>query len=83
MFFFINAVLLISVRNEFRTKLGITGNLVGDFVACSFMYPQCLLQMEKQMFEFEKSHLDQDVTKAKEEDIVVEKLKESDMVLSA
>jgi hypothetical protein len=58
--FFINACILISVRLEVRTKLGISGNIVGDFVACSFMYPQGLLQMEKQLFELKEGHLDKD-----------------------
>ncbi|KAL3786673.1 hypothetical protein ACHAWO_013333 [Cyclotella atomus] len=58
--FFINACILISVRLEVRTKLGITGNVVGDFIACSFMYPQGLLQMKKQMSELNEGHLDKD-----------------------
>jgi len=82
MFFFINSVLLLSVRYEFRMKLGISGNLVGDFVGSSFMYPQCLLQMEKQVFEFEKGHTDKDAFVAKE-DVDADKLTQSDMIHSA
>ena len=82
MFFFINSVLLLSVRNEFRMKLGISGNLVGDFVGSSFMYAQCLLQMEKQVFEFEKGHTDKDAFVAKE-DVDADKLTQSDMIHSA
>ena len=79
MFFFINSVLLLSVRNEFRMKLGISGNLVGDFVGCSFMYPQCLLQMEKQVFEFEKGHVDKDAFKRPDST----NLMDSDLMTSA
>jgi choline-glycine betaine transporter len=58
MFFFVNAVLLVGLRSDIRGKLGIGGNLVGDFIAGSFMYPQGLLQMERQLFEF--SEIDKD-----------------------
>jgi hypothetical protein len=59
MVFFINTCILISIRNEVRIKLIITGNLVEDFfVACSFMYPQGLLQTEKQLFELKEGHID-------------------------
>lgn len=83
--FFINACILISVRLEVRNKLGISGNIVGDFVACSFMYPQGLLQMEKQLFELNESHLDKDVKGANEGSASKKEddLKESDLILSA
>lgn len=66
MVFFINACILISIRHEVRLKLGISGNIVGDFVACSFMYPQGLLQMEKQLFELKEGHMDEGGASKKE-----------------
>mmetsp|Transcript_20322 Transcript_20322/g.39118 ORF Transcript_20322/g.39118 Transcript_20322/m.39118 type:complete len:830 (-) Transcript_20322:178-2667(-) len=47
--FFTNTCILISVRMTLRGMIGISGNIVGDFVACSFLYPQALLQMEIQL----------------------------------
>ncbi|KAL7536083.1 hypothetical protein ACHAXR_006906 [Thalassiosira sp. AJA248-18] len=47
--FFINALILTSLRIHVRGKLGIRGNVVGDFIAGSFLYPQALLQMEMQL----------------------------------
>lgn len=44
--FFINACILTSLRLDFRVKHGIGGNIAGDFVASSFLYPQALLQFE-------------------------------------
>lgn len=83
--FFINACLLISVRLEVRSKLGIAGNIVGDFAACSFMYPQALLQMEKQLFELNEGHLDKDAGEVKENGASKKgkELMESDIVASA
>lgn len=49
--FFVNACILTSLRMDVRGKLGIAGNVVGDFVAASFLYPQALLQMELQLEE--------------------------------
>lgn len=47
--FFLNAFILASLRMTIRGKLGISGNIVGDFIAGSFLYPQALLQMELQL----------------------------------
>ena len=49
--FFINACILTSLRMHIRGLLGISGNIVGDFIAGSFLYPQGLLQMELQLAE--------------------------------
>merc|ERR1711939_967960 len=43
--FLSNACILTSLRLKFRNQLGIRGNVVGDFVASSFMSPQALAQM--------------------------------------
>jgi len=43
--FLINALVLVSLRMQFRTTLGIRGNAFGDFVAASLFYPQALAQM--------------------------------------
>mmetsp|Transcript_17400 Transcript_17400/g.18804 ORF Transcript_17400/g.18804 Transcript_17400/m.18804 type:complete len:312 (-) Transcript_17400:225-1160(-) len=43
--FLINALVLVSLRMQFRTTLGIRGNAFGDFVAASLLYPQALAQM--------------------------------------
>lgn len=43
--FFTNACILTSLRMHFRDTLGYHGNVVGDFLASSFLYPQCLSQM--------------------------------------
>lgn len=47
--FFVNACILTSLRLDVRGKFRIGGNIAGDFVAGSFLYPQALLQMEKQL----------------------------------
>jgi len=49
--FFLNACILTSLRMDFRTKHGIVGNIFGDFIASSFLYPQALLQMELHLAE--------------------------------
>jgi len=43
--FFTNACILTALRMHFRNTLGIRGNMVGDFTASSFLYPQALSQM--------------------------------------
>jgi len=43
--FFINGCILTSLRMDFRGRLGIQGNIVGDFISSSFFYPQVLAQM--------------------------------------
>ena len=43
--FFINACILSVLRMHFRERLGIDGNIIGDFCACSFFYPQAFVQM--------------------------------------
>merc|ERR1712176_1271807 len=43
--FFVNGCILTSLRMDFRGRLGIGGNIVGDFVSSSFFYPQALAQM--------------------------------------
>ena len=48
--FFISAGILTGVRGNVRAHLGIDGNVLEDFIACSFFYPQTLVQM---LFEFE------------------------------
>lgn len=47
--FFLNACILTSLRMTVRGKLGIGGNIAGDFISGSFLYPQALLQMELQL----------------------------------
>lgn len=47
--FFLNATILTSLRLNVRGKLGVDGNIVGDFIAGSLLYPQALLQMETQL----------------------------------
>ena len=41
----INAIILCSLRMQFRAQLGIHGNMIGDFIAASILYPQALTQM--------------------------------------
>merc|ERR1719356_980853 len=43
--FFINGCILASLRMDFRGRLGIRGNVVGDFICSSFFYPQVLAQI--------------------------------------
>lgn len=43
--FFMNAVILTVVRMDVRTRYKLDGNIVADFVACSWLYPQALCQM--------------------------------------
>ena len=43
--FFANAVILTGLRRSFRDALGYPGNVAGDMLASSFLYPQCLCQM--------------------------------------
>lgn len=62
--FFLNACILTSLRMDVRGKLGIGGNIFGDFVAGSFLYPQALLQMELQLAEDN----DHEVDEVKEKD---------------
>jgi len=52
--FFVNACILTSLRMTFRNALGYPGNFVGDFIASSFLYPQCLSQM---MLELESENV--------------------------
>lgn len=59
-FFFINACILTTLRMDIRGKLGIGGNIVGDFVAGSFLYPQALLQMQLQLAEEGYDGLDEE-----------------------
>lgn len=47
--FFLNACILTSLRMDVRSKMGVGGNIFGDFVASSFLYPQALLQMEMEL----------------------------------
>lgn len=65
MVFFMNACILTTLRMDVRGKLGIGGNVVGDFVASSFLYPQALLQIELQLAEENYNELngEEDVTK--------------------
>lgn len=56
--FFINACILTYLRADFRGKYGIGGNIVGDFIASSFLYPNALLQMELHLAEeAEREHV--------------------------
>ena len=34
---------------DVRSKFGLDGNIAGDFIAASFLYPQGLLQMQIQI----------------------------------
>ena len=43
--FFINACILTCLRQAVREQYSIRGNIIGDFFAGSFMYPQALTQM--------------------------------------
>jgi len=43
--FVINTLLMMKLRMKFRNTLGIRGNVAGDFIASSFLYPQGLSQM--------------------------------------
>ena len=36
---------------DVRSKFGLEGTIVGDFIAASFLYPQALLQMQIQILE--------------------------------
>lgn len=55
--FFLNACIITFLRMDVRSKMGIGGNIVGDFVAGSFLYPQALLQMELQLADdFDSLH---------------------------
>uniref|UniRef100_A0A7S1BLI8 Uncharacterized protein n=1 Tax=Corethron hystrix TaxID=216773 RepID=A0A7S1BLI8_9STRA len=47
--FLINACILTSLRRNVREKFSIPGNIVGDFFASSFSYPQTLVQMILQL----------------------------------
>jgi len=47
--FFTNACILTALRMQFRDTLGISGNVVGDFIASSFLYPQALSQMAMEL----------------------------------
>lgn len=55
--FFSNACILTSLRLHVREKLAIRGNIIADFCASSFLYPQVLTQMDMQLKE-EKIHSD-------------------------
>lgn len=43
--FFVNGIILTTLRMQFRERLGIRGNVIGDFCLSSFLYPQVLAQM--------------------------------------
>jgi hypothetical protein len=43
--FFVNGIILTTLRMQFRERLGIRGNVIGDFCFSSFFYPQILTQM--------------------------------------
>jgi hypothetical protein len=43
--FFVNGIILTTLRIQFRERLGIRGNVIGDFCFSSFFYPQILAQM--------------------------------------
>jgi choline-glycine betaine transporter len=47
--FFANSFILASLRMHFRKVLGYKGNFVGDITASSFLYPQALYQMLKEL----------------------------------
>lgn len=47
--FCINAIILTILRMEFRNTLGIRGNVVGDLIASSILYPQALSQMSSEL----------------------------------
>lgn len=49
--FFTNACILTSLRLHVREKLAIRGNIIWDFLASSFFYPQVLTQMDLQLKE--------------------------------
>jgi len=49
--FFANSCILTSLRMDVRRKFGLEGNITGDFIASSFLYPQGLLQMQIQLLE--------------------------------
>mmetsp|Transcript_5612 Transcript_5612/g.13001 ORF Transcript_5612/g.13001 Transcript_5612/m.13001 type:complete len:820 (+) Transcript_5612:244-2703(+) len=49
--FFVNSCILTSLRMDVRSKFGLEGTIVGDFIAASFLYPQGLLQMQIQILK--------------------------------
>lgn len=50
--FFCFALVLLNVRSEVRSRFNVKGNVVEDFFASSFCYPQTLAQM---IYEFENN----------------------------
>jgi len=52
--FVANSCILTELRMRFRSTLGYEGNVVGDFVSCSILYPQALAQM---MMELESDNV--------------------------
>jgi len=53
--FFLNAVIVVYLRLQVRELFNVEGNVVGDFIAGSFLYMQGMCQM---MYEFERNSVD-------------------------
>jgi len=58
--FLLKACILTNVRLSLRRKFAIRGNIVGDFFASSFAYPQTLYQIVEQSKASEESHKEND-----------------------
>mmetsp|Transcript_23300 Transcript_23300/g.35772 ORF Transcript_23300/g.35772 Transcript_23300/m.35772 type:complete len:132 (-) Transcript_23300:232-627(-) len=46
--YFANAVILTNVRTSFREKYNLRGDILGDFFASAFFYPQVYVQLLEQ-----------------------------------
>jgi len=56
-FFLINTTILTNIRATVRGQFSIRGNIVGDFFASSFCYPQTLVQIQLQFESFDGAEL--------------------------
>lgn len=64
MAFFVNGVMLTSIKADYRAKKGIHGNIIGDFLSSHFFFPQVLAQLVIDVRESESTEetSDEEVT---------------------
>lgn len=68
--FFINACILTYVRKQVRNRFSLDGNVVADFFAGSFLYPQAFCQI---MVEFATNdEAPEEMMKSEEDEVVME-----------
>lgn len=65
--FFINGVLLCSIKFDYRARKGIHGNVIGDFFSSFFIFPQVLAQL---VIEVRQDGFSMETTEEERENLV-------------